>query len=45
MGQTKDMPKIFRDQIDLHKAGLDCETISKKLGEKFTAVSVIIQKK
>lgn len=44
MGKTKELSKDIRDIFDLHKAGMDDKTISKKLGEKLPAVSVIIQK-
>ncbi len=39
MGKTKELSKDIRDKIvDLHKAGMDYKTISKKLGEKETTV-------
>ena len=43
MGKTKELSKDVRDKIvDLHKAGMGYETISKKLGEKETTVGAII---
>ncbi len=40
MGKTKELSKDIRDKIvDLHKAGMDYKTISKKLGEKETTYS------
>ncbi len=45
MGKTKELSKDTKDTIvDLHKAGMDCRTIGKQLGEKATTVGAIIRK-
>ena len=45
MGKTKELSKDIRDKIvDLHKAGMGYEKISKQLGEKLTTVGAIIRK-
>ena len=45
MGKTKELSKDIRDKIvDLHKAGMGYNKISKQLGEKLTTVGAIIRK-
>jgi transposase len=45
MAKTKELSKDVRDKIvDLHKAGMCCKTIAKKLGEKVTTFGAIIRK-
>ena len=45
MGKTKELSKDIRDKIvDLHKAGMGYNNISKQLGEKLITVGVIIRK-
>ncbi len=45
MANTKELSKDVRDKIvDLHKAGMGYNTITKQLGEKVTTVSAIIRK-
>ena len=45
MGKTKELSKDIRDKIvDLHKAGMGYQKISKQLGEKLTTVGAIIRK-
>ncbi len=45
MAKTKELSKDVRDKIvDLHKTGMGYKTIAKQLGEKLTAVGVIICK-
>ena len=44
MGKTKKLSKDIRDKIvDLHKAGMCYNKISKQLGEKLTTVGAIIR--
>lgn len=45
LSKAKELLKDVRDKIvDLHKAGVDYKSISKKLSDKVTTVAVIIQK-
>ena len=45
MGKTKELSKDTMDKIvDLHKAGMGYNKISKQLGEKLTTVGAIIRK-
>ena len=45
MGKTRELSKDIRDKIvDVHKAGMGYEKISKQLGEKVTTVGAIISK-
>ena len=45
MSKTKELSKDIRDKIvDLHKARMGYQKISKQLGEKFTTVGAIIRK-
>ena len=44
MGKTKELSKDIRDKIvDLHKAGMGYEKISKQLGEKLTTVEQLLE--
>ncbi len=42
MANTKELFKDVREIVDQHKAGMGYKTIAKQLGEKVTAVGVII---
>lgn len=46
MVKSKELPEdIGNTTVDMHKAGMDYKTISKKLGEKVTGVDAIVRKR